>query len=59
MSARFRARRLILTTGVTAVRQWIAELPDNESATAIALTVNGSGGTNLKTTVLLTPEEVA
>ena len=36
----------------------IAELPDNESATAIALTVNASGGTNLKTTVLLTPEEV-
>jgi len=36
----------------------IADLPDNESATAIALTVNGSGGTNLKTTVLLSPEEV-
>ncbi len=36
----------------------IVELPDNESATAIALTVNASGGTNLKTTVLLTPEEV-
>ena len=36
----------------------IADLPDNESATAVALTVNGSGGTSMKTTVLLTPEEV-
>ena len=36
----------------------IAALPDNESAAAVALTVNGSGGANVKTTVLLTPEEV-
>ncbi len=36
----------------------IADLPDNESAAAVALTVNGSGGATIKTVVLLTPEEV-
>jgi uncharacterized protein with GYD domain len=36
----------------------IADLPDNESATAVALTVNASGAVNVRTTVLLTPEEV-
>ncbi len=36
----------------------IADLPDNESATAVALTVNASGGATVKTVVLLTPEEV-
>lgn len=36
----------------------IADLPDNESAAAVALTVNASGGANVKTVVLLTPEEV-
>ena len=36
----------------------IVDLPDNESATAVALTVNASGGATVKTTVLLTPEEV-
>jgi uncharacterized protein with GYD domain len=36
----------------------IADLPDNESATAVALTVNASGGATVKTTVLLTPDEV-
>ena len=36
----------------------IAELPDNESAAAVALTVNASGAVGLKTVVLLTPEEV-
>jgi uncharacterized protein with GYD domain len=36
----------------------IAELPDNESATAIALTVNAAGGATVRTVVLLTPEEV-
>ena len=36
----------------------IVDLPDNETATAVALTVNGSGAVNIKTTVLLTPEEV-
>jgi uncharacterized protein with GYD domain len=36
----------------------IVDLPDNESATAVALTVNASGGATVKTTVLLTPDEV-
>jgi uncharacterized protein with GYD domain len=36
----------------------IVDLPDNESATAVALTVNGTGGATVKTVVLLTPEEV-
>ena len=36
----------------------VVELPDNESATAVALTVNASGAVRVRTTVLLTPEEV-
>ena len=36
----------------------IVDLPDNESATAVALTVNAAGGASVKTSVLLTPEEV-
>jgi uncharacterized protein with GYD domain len=36
----------------------VLELPDNEAATAIALTVNASGAVTVKTSVLLTPEEV-
>ena len=36
----------------------IVDLPDNEAAAAVALTVNSSGGATTKTTVLLTPEEV-
>jgi uncharacterized protein with GYD domain len=36
----------------------VLDLPDNEAATAIALTVNASGALTVKTTVLLTPEEV-
>ena len=36
----------------------ICDLPDNESAAAVALTVNASGAVGVKTTVLLTPEEV-
>ena len=36
----------------------IVDLPDNEAATALALTVNASGAVTVKTTVLLTPEEV-
>lgn len=36
----------------------IVDLPDNESATAVALTVNAAGGATAKTVVLLTPEEV-
>ncbi len=34
------------------------DLPDNEAATAVALTVNAAGGATVKTVVLLTPEEV-
>ncbi len=36
----------------------IVELPDARTATSIALTVNGSGAINLRTVVLMTPEEV-
>jgi len=36
----------------------IADLPDNEAATAMALAVNSSGAVTLETTPLLTPEEV-
>ena len=36
----------------------IVELPDNESAAAVALTVNGAGGATVRTVVLLTPDEV-
>jgi uncharacterized protein with GYD domain len=36
----------------------IVDLPDNESAAAVAMTVNASGAVTIKTTVLLTPEEV-
>jgi uncharacterized protein with GYD domain len=34
------------------------ELPDNESAAAVALTVNATGAVVVNTVVLLTPEEV-
>jgi uncharacterized protein with GYD domain len=36
----------------------IADLPDNVDATAIALTVSAMGSIAMKTTVLITPEEV-
>jgi uncharacterized protein with GYD domain len=36
----------------------IGELPDNEAAAAVALSVGASGGAVVKTVVLLTPEEV-
>jgi uncharacterized protein with GYD domain len=36
----------------------VADLPDNETATALALTVNSSGAVTVKTVVLVTPEEV-
>ena len=36
----------------------IVELPDNESAAAVALTVNAAGGATVRTVVLLTPDEV-
>jgi uncharacterized protein with GYD domain len=36
----------------------ICDLPSNEAATALALSVNRSGSTKLRTVVLLTPEQV-
>jgi uncharacterized protein with GYD domain len=36
----------------------IGEVPDNETATAVALTVNASGLASVTTVQLLTPEEV-
>lgn len=36
----------------------IADLPDNESMSAVALLVAASGAITIKTTVLITPEEV-
>jgi uncharacterized protein with GYD domain len=36
----------------------IVDLPDNESAAAVALTINASGAVSVKTSVLLTPEEI-
>ncbi|MDX6649170.1 MAG: hypothetical protein QOJ97_1121 [Solirubrobacteraceae bacterium] len=36
----------------------LVDLPDNESAAAIALTVNATGGATVRTVALLTPEEV-
>jgi uncharacterized protein with GYD domain len=36
----------------------IGELPDNETATAVALTVNADGRAKVSTVPLLTPEEV-
>jgi uncharacterized protein with GYD domain len=35
-----------------------ADLPDNVTAAAIALAVNSTGAVNLKTVVLMTPEEI-
>jgi uncharacterized protein with GYD domain len=34
------------------------ELPSNEAAAALALSINRSGSTKIRTVVLLTPEEV-
>jgi uncharacterized protein with GYD domain len=36
----------------------IAEIPDQTTAVALSLAVNASGAVQLKTTVLLTPEEI-
>ena len=36
----------------------VVDLPDNEAAAAVALTVNAAGGATTRTVVLLTPEEV-
>ena len=36
----------------------VVDLPDNEAAAAVAMTVNAAGGAAVKTIVLLTPEQV-
>jgi uncharacterized protein with GYD domain len=36
----------------------VADVPDNESASAASLVTNASGAVKVKTVVLLTPEEV-
>ena len=36
----------------------LVDLPDNQAAAAVALSVDAAGGATTKTTVLLTPEEV-
>jgi uncharacterized protein with GYD domain len=36
----------------------IADLPDAEAAAAVALIANAAGGATVKTTVLLTPEQI-
>ena len=36
----------------------LIDVPDDEAAAAVAMTVNASGGAVVKTTVLLTPEQV-
>ena len=36
----------------------IAELPDSSAAAAFSLAAGASGGVNVQTTVLLTPEEI-
>ncbi|MEI6209243.1 MAG: GYD domain-containing protein [Desulfuromonadales bacterium] len=36
----------------------IVDLPDNASAAALSLTISSSGASKIKTTVLLTPEEI-
>ena len=36
----------------------VADMPDNESAAALALTVTAGGGASVRTVVLLTPDEV-
>ena len=36
----------------------VVDLPDNQAASAVALAVNATGAVTIKTTVLLTPEDV-
>lgn len=36
----------------------VVELPDNKAAAAVALTINSTGKTSVRTVVLMTPEEV-
>lgn len=36
----------------------VADLPDNQAAMAVSLITNGSGAVTVRTSVLMTPEEV-
>ncbi len=36
----------------------VVDLPDNEAAAAVAITVNAAGGASVRTTLLLDPEQV-
>ena len=36
----------------------VMDMPDNQAAAAVALTVSAAGGVTAKTTVLLTPEDI-
>jgi uncharacterized protein with GYD domain len=36
----------------------IVDVPDDEAAAAVAMTVNAAGGATARTTVLLTPEQI-
>jgi uncharacterized protein with GYD domain len=36
----------------------VADMPDNEAAAALALTVSAGGGATVRTVVLLTPDEI-
>ena len=36
----------------------VVDMPDNEAAAALALTVSAGGGASVRTVVLLTPDEV-
>ncbi|HEV3226088.1 MAG TPA: GYD domain-containing protein [Acidimicrobiales bacterium] len=36
----------------------VADMPDNESAAALALTVSAGGGATVRTVVLLSPEDI-
>ena len=36
----------------------VVDLPDDETAVALALTTGASGAVNIRTTVLLTPEQI-
>ena len=55
---RWQCRELLLRLRRPRCLRDRARLPDNESAAAVAIAVNASGGAVVKTTVLLTPEEV-
>ena len=46
------------STCSTSLAVVIVDLPDNEAAAAVALSVDSAGGATTRTTVLLTPEQV-